>query len=72
MLQAQQRDTSLSSQDVFSKPPYWDSGSLHSLLQGRHQWQIKLLVLFSWCWRQVNSNLAKMMSAGFKSEPNLS
>lgn len=46
MLQAQQCDPSLSSQDVSSKPPYWDSGSLHSLLQGRHQWQIKLLVLF--------------------------
>lgn len=28
------------------KPPYWDSASLHSLLQGRQQWQIKLLVLF--------------------------
>lgn len=46
MLQAQQPDPSLSSQDVFFKPPYWDSGSLHSLLQGRQQWQIKLLVLF--------------------------
>lgn len=35
-----------SSQDIFLKPPYWDSGSLHSLLQGRRWWQIKLLVLF--------------------------
>lgn len=46
MLQAQQPDPSLSSQDVFFKPPYWDSGSLHSPLQGRQQRQIKLLVLF--------------------------
>lgn len=46
MLQTEQPDPSLSSQDVFLKPPYWDSGSLHSLFQGRQQWQIKLLVLF--------------------------
>lgn len=49
ILQAEQSDPlslSPSSQDIFLKPPYWDSGSLHSLLQGRRWWQIKLLVLF--------------------------
>lgn len=46
MLQTQLRVPSLSSQDVVFKPPYLNSGSLHSQFQGRPQLQIKLLVLF--------------------------
>lgn len=43
MLQTGRSDPHLHSQDVFFRPPNWDSGSLHSLPQGRRQWQIKLL-----------------------------